>query len=216
MRRPLDRIARSKPLVFAACLLPLAWLVWDTLFGLLGPDPVARIEQRSGDWTLRLLLATLAITPLRRLSGWNGLVRYRRMLGLFAFFYASVHFAAYLLIDLGGYWTQIFGEIAKKPYITAGFAAWLLMLPLALTSTHAMMRRLGRNWQRLHRLIYAAGIAAVLHFVWQVKFGDTIAVREPLWYAGILAVLLLARVPRRRRSTQATRAPSVRSSNNGP
>lgn len=193
--RRLDRIATSKPFVFALCLLPLAWLVWDTQHGQLGPDPVAQLEHRTGLWALRLLLATLAITPLRRLTQQAWLVRYRRMLGLFAFFYASVHLGIYLVIDLGGFWSQIFGEIAKKPYITAGFAAWLLMIPLAITSTKAMMRRLGSRWQRLHRLVYLVGLCAVLHFLWLVKSGNTIAVREPLWYLAIFAVLITARVP---------------------
>lgn len=190
-----DRVAASKPLVFALCLLPLAWLAWDTLHGRLGTDPVAQLEHRSGDWTLRFLLATLAITPLRRLTGWAWLLRYRRMLGLFAFFHASVHFALYLVVDLGGFWSQVLGEIAKKPYITVGFLAWLLMLPLALTSTRAMMRRLGGHWQRLHRLVYVAGACGVLHYLWLVKSGNTIAVREPLVYLAILVLLLALRVP---------------------
>lgn len=195
MARRLDPIALSKPFVFIACLLPLAWLVWLTAYGDLGPDPVARLEHETGAWALRLLLATLALTPLRRLGAGAGVIRYRRMLGLFAFFYASVHLAVYLIVDLGGFWSQILQEIARKPFVTAGFLAWLLMIPLAATSTRAMMRRLGGRWQKLHRLIYPLAILAVLHFVWQVKYGETIAVREPLIYAGILAVLLAMRVP---------------------
>ncbi len=195
VRVRLDRIAASKPLVFALCLLPLAWLLWDTLHGQLGTDPVARLEHRSGIWALRLLLATLAITPLRVLTKWHWLTRYRRLLGLFAFFYASVHLAIYLAIDLGGFWSQILGEIAKKPYITVGFAAWLLMIPLAATSTKAMMRRLGPNWLRLHRTVYVIGVCGALHFLWLVKSGNTIAVREPVVYLAVLVVLLAARVP---------------------
>lgn len=205
-----DRVAASKPFVFALCLLPLAWLAWDALHGQLGTDPVARLEHRSGDWALRMLLATLAVTPLRMLTGWTWLTRYRRMLGLFAFFHASVHLAIYLVIDLGGFWSQVLGEIVKKPYITAGFAAWLLMVPLALTSTRSMMRRLGGNWQRLHRLAYVAGACGVLHYVWLVKSGNTIAVREPLAYLAILVLLLALRVPgwlARRRMTRAAQAP---------
>lgn len=194
-RRRFDRIAASKPFAFALCLLPLSWLAWDTLHGQLGTDPVAQLEHRSGIWALRLLLATLAITPLRLLTRWHWLTRYRRMLGLFAFFYASVHLAIYLVVDLGGFWSQIFTEIAKKPYITVGFAAWLLMIPLAVTSTKAMMRRLGSNWLRLHRLVYLIGLCGALHFMWLVKSGNTIAVREPLIYLAILLVLLAARVP---------------------
>ena len=190
-----DRIAASKPLVFALALVPLAWLVWDALHGTLGTDPVAQLEHRSGDWTLRILLATLAITPLRLVTKQNWLVRYRRMLGLFAFFYASVHLSIYLVIDLGGYWSQILGEIVKKPYITVGFAAWLMMIPLAITSTKGMIRRLGRNWQRLHRLVYLIGICGVLHFMWLVKSGNKIAVTEPLIYLAILIVLFALRLP---------------------
>jgi sulfoxide reductase heme-binding subunit YedZ len=193
--RRFDRVAASKPLVFALCLLPLAWLVWDTVHGQLGTDPVAQLEHRSGDWALRILLATLAVTPLRSLTQWHWLTRYRRLLGLFAFFYASIHLTIYLAVDLGGFWSQIFAEIVKKPYITVGFAAWLLMVPLAITSTKGMMRRLGRNWQRLHRLVYVIGLCGVLHFMWLVKSGNTIAVREPLIYLAILIVLLALRVP---------------------
>jgi sulfoxide reductase heme-binding subunit YedZ len=194
-RARFDRIAFSKPFVFALCLLPLAWLAWDALHGRLGPDPVAQLEHRSGDWTLRLLLATLAITPLRMLTKRHWLTRYRRMLGLFAFFYASMHLTIYLVVDLGGYWSQILAEIVKKPYITAGFAAWLLMIPLAITSTKGMMRRLGPNWLRLHRLVYLIGLFGVLHFIWLVKSGNKIAVREPLIYLAILLVLLALRIP---------------------
>jgi sulfoxide reductase heme-binding subunit YedZ len=195
MARRFDRVAASKPLLFVLCLVPLGWIAWDVVHGRLGVDPVAQLEHRSGDWTLRLLLATLAVTPLRMLSKWHWLVRYRRMLGLFAFFYASVHFSIYLAIDLGGFWTQVLAEIAKKPYITVGFTAWLVMLPLALTSTRAMQRRLGRNWLRLHRLVYLAGLCGVLHYLWLVKSGNTLAVSEPMVYLAILLVLLAARVP---------------------
>ncbi|MBS0583588.1 MAG: sulfoxide reductase heme-binding subunit YedZ [Proteobacteria bacterium] len=186
-----DRIAASKPLVFLLCLAPLAALAWDTIQNELGTDPVAQLEHRSGLWALRLLLATLAITPLRRVTGWNKAVRYRRMLGLFAFFYASVHLAIYLFIDLGGYWADIFEQIAKKPYITVGFAAWLLLIPLAVTSTQKMMRRLGRRWGRLHKLVYATALLGVLHFLWLVKADK----REPLAYFAVLAALMLWRLP---------------------
>lgn len=207
MPRRFDRIAASKPLVFLACLVPLAWLAWDTLHGSLGTDPVAQLEHRSGDWTLRILLATLAITPLRFLTGQNWLVRYRRMLGLFAFFYASVHLSIYLIVDLGGFWSQIFREIAKKPYITVGFAAWLLMIPLAITSTKGMIRRLGRNWQRLHRLVYLIGLFGVLHFMWLVKSGNKIAVEEPVIYLVILMILLALRLPIWLRQARRSRVP---------
>jgi sulfoxide reductase heme-binding subunit YedZ len=173
-------------------LLPallLAWQVgevWRSGSDALGPDPVAEIEHRTGLWALRLLLLTLAISPLRRISGQPVLLQFRRMLGLYAFFYACLHLASYLVLDLGGYWTQVFEEIARRPYITVGFAAWLLLIPLAVTSTRGWMRRLGRRWGQLHRLVYAIGVLAVLHFWWLVKSD----LREPAIYAGILAVLL--------------------------
>ena len=185
-----DRIAALKPLLFLLCLLPIAALVWDTLRGQLGADPVAQLEHRSGDWALRLLLATLAITPLRRLTGRAQLLRYRRMLGLFAFFYACLHLTIYLVVDLGGYWSQLLTEIAKRPYITVGFSAWLILLVLAATSPRAMVRRLGRRWQTLHRLVYLAALLACLHFLWLVKAD----VREPLVYLLVFASLMVLRV----------------------
>ncbi|MHB8447799.1 MAG: protein-methionine-sulfoxide reductase heme-binding subunit MsrQ [Rudaea sp.] len=193
-----DRIAMAKPLVFALCLLPFAHLVWDAAHGTLGPDPVAQLEHRSGDWALRLMLATLAVTPLRRLSGWHKAIRFRRMFGLFAFFYASVHLTIYLVIDLGGFWSQLLGEIVKRPYITVGFAAWLLLIPLALTSTQRMMRRLGRHWQLLHRLVYPIALLGVLHYFWLVKADH----REPALYLAIWIALMLVRLPRRARAAR--------------
>ncbi len=196
MRRTSTGVIVAKTLVHAAALTPLAILasqfheVWRTGNDALGADPVAEIEHRLGLWALRLLMLTLAITPLRKLTGRNDLIRFRRMLGLYAFFYACLHFAAYLGLDLRGYWPQIFEEIAKRPYITVGFAAWLLLVPLALTSTSGWIKRLGRNWARLHKLVYAVGVLAVLHFWWLVKSD----IREPLLYAAILTVLLGWRV----------------------
>jgi sulfoxide reductase heme-binding subunit YedZ len=197
----------AKAAVHLLALTPLAVLGWRirsellTGTGALGADPVAAIEHYLGIWALRLLLITLAITPLRQLTGQPLLLRFRRMLGLYVFFYATLHFAAYLVLDLRGYWTLIFEEIAKRPYITVGFAAWLLLVPLAATSTQASIRRLGRNWARLHRLVYAVAALAVLHFWWVVKTD----VREPALYAGILAVLLGWRLLRRRRPLSARR-----------
>ncbi|TXH70528.1 MAG: protein-methionine-sulfoxide reductase heme-binding subunit MsrQ [Lysobacteraceae bacterium] len=187
-----SRLALVKALVHLLCLTPLAILAWQfrdvyvNHSDALGADPVANIEHRLGIWALRMLLLALAITPLRQLTGQAILVRLRRMVGLYAFAYATAHFAAYLVLDLRGYWTQIFEDIAKRPYITVGFVAWLLLVPLAVTSTQGWIRRLGRRWGLLHRLVYAIGILAVLHFWWLVKSD----LREPALYAGILAALL--------------------------
>ena len=190
----------AKSAAHALALLPLAllgWKAWQISSGAdidaLGADPVAAIEHELGQWALRLLLLTLAVSPLRQLAGQPVLLRFRRMLGLYAFFYASLHFAAWLALDLGGYWTMLFEEIARRPYITMGFAAWLLLVPLAVTSTRGWMRRLGRHWGRLHRLVYAIAVLAVLHFWWIVKSDY----REPLLYAAILALLLGWRAWRR-------------------
>ena len=188
-----------KAIVHLAALSPLAILLWQmwsvakTGSNALGADPVAEIEHRLGLWAIRFLMLALAITPLRQLTGWNVLVRFRRMLGLYAFAYASLHLSAYLGLDLRGYWTQIFEDIAKRPYITVGFAAWLLLVPLAVTSTQGWIRRLGRRWGQLHRLVYAIAILAVLHFWWIVKSDY----REPLLYAAVLAVLLSWRLWKR-------------------
>ena len=199
MARTPARIIVAKTFLHVAALTPMAilamqfWEVYRTGNDALGADPVAEVEHRLGLWALRLLMATLAITPLRQLTGQPVLVRFRRMFGLYAFFYACVHFSAYLVLDLRGYWTQIFEEIAKRPYITVGFSAWLLLLPLAVTSTTGWIRRLGRNWARLHKLVYAAGVLAVLHFWWLVKSD----IREPALYAAILATLLSWRLWKR-------------------
>lgn len=185
-------------LLHAVAAAPLAWLIWAALGDRLGADPIAELTHETGQWALRLLLATLAITPLRLLGGWSRPIRYRRAVGLWAFAYACLHFGVYLGLDLGGYWMQIFDDLAERPFITIGFAAWLLLLPLALTSTRGMMRRLGHGWQRLHRLVYVAAVLAVLHFVWLVKADLT----EPLIHAAILALLLALRLPPLRRRLQ--------------
>lgn len=175
-----------KALAHALALLPLASLVHGIAYDRLGADPVAALTHATGEWALRLLLLGLALTPLRRLTGQAWPIRFRRLVGLYAFFYACLHLAVFLVLDLGGYWTQVFEDIVKRPYITVGFAAWLLLVPLALTSTRGWMQRLGRRWSRLHRLVYAVAVLAVLHFLWLVKSD----LREPLVYAAILAVLL--------------------------
>ena len=200
-------MALPKSVVHLAALTPLAILSWQmwtvatTGSDALGADPVAEIEHRLGLWALRLLLLTLAITPLRQLTGWTALLRFRRMLGLYAFAYASLHLAAYAVLDLRGYWPLLLEDIAKRPYITVGFLGWLLLVPLAITSTRGWMRRLGRRWAQLHRLVYAVAVLAVLHFWWLVKSD----LREPALYAGI-AILLLGWRVLRLRSAPATRA----------
>jgi len=212
MARASARLVAAKTAVHAAALTPLAILswqfvdVWRTGSDALGADPVAEIEHRLGIWALRLLLATLAITPLRQLTGQPVLVRFRRMLGLYAFAYASLHLAAYLALDLRGYWSLVFEEIAKRPYITVGFAAWLLLVPLAVTSTSGWIRRLGRNWARLHKAVYAVAALAVLHFWWVVKTDW----REPLLYATILALLLGWRGWRRLAALRSSRTAAAR------
>jgi sulfoxide reductase heme-binding subunit YedZ len=179
----------ARLLAHALALTPMLWLLHDAWFGQLGADPVAALTHRSGDWALRLLLLTLAVTPLRRFTGWRWPLSYRRMLGLHTFAYACLHFSVYLVLDLGGYWAQILDDVVKRPFITVGFLAWLGLLPLAATSNRAAMRQLGRRWGLLHRLVYPIAVLAVLHFIWQVKAD----LREPLIYAAVLAALLLAR-----------------------
>jgi methionine sulfoxide reductase heme-binding subunit len=198
-----------KPLVFAACLVPLAWLTCGAFgwFGAsLGADPVKELEHECGKTALNLLLLTLAVTPVRELTGQPQLLRLRRMLGLFAFFYVVLHFTIYVVLDLELNFATLGADIAKRPYITIGFGALLLLVPLAVTSTNGMMRRLGRRWQSLHRLVYLIAILGVWHFYWQVKRD----VREPLIYAAILAALLGYRVVRARARRRDAAAPVAR------
>jgi sulfoxide reductase heme-binding subunit YedZ len=177
----------AKPAVFAIALAPFAWLVWRALHDDLGTNPIETLNRFTGDWSLRFLLLALAVTPLRRLAGWNVLLRFRRMLGLFAFFYVCLHFLSWIWIDQHFDWAEILIDIAKRPFITLGFACLLMLIPLAATSTHGMIRRLGaRRWQRLHRLVYAAAVGGVIHYWWLVKSD----IREPLLYATVLALLL--------------------------
>ena len=182
-----------KPLVFVAGLTPLVWLTCGVFgwFGAsLGADPVKELEHECGKTALNLLLLTLAVTPLRNILGLPQLLRLRRMLGLFAFFYVVVHFTVYLVLDLELNWSTLGADIAKRPYITAGMTAFVLMIPLAVTSTRGWIRRLGRRWQLLHRLVYLSAIAACLHFIWKVK----VVIGEPVYYAAILGILLLFRL----------------------
>jgi sulfoxide reductase heme-binding subunit YedZ len=184
-------VRRVKPWVFAACLIPLVLLVWRGFTGGLTANPIEFITHRTGDWTLRFLLIALAITPLRRMIGWSGLAQLRRMLGLFAFFYATLHFSTYLVLDFFFAFDLILDDIVERRYVTAGFTGFVSLIPLAVTSTRRMIRRLGgARWQRLHRLVYVAAIAGVVHYLWLVKLD----IRPPLVYAAILAVLLGARL----------------------
>ncbi len=193
-----------KPLVFAAALLPLARLVALGNAGGLGANPVEFVTHSTGTWALVMLCLTLAITPLRRLTGWNALIRLRRMLGLFAFFYALLHFAIFVWLE---HWFDLgaaLADVIERPFIMAGFLALLLMTPLAVTSTQAMIRRLGRNWQALHRLIYVIAPLAILHFWWD-KAGKN-DFFEPAVYGAVVAILLLSRLVAPTRRWLAARA----------
>ncbi|MGY4516457.1 sulfoxide reductase heme-binding subunit YedZ [Lysobacter sp. HA18] len=190
-RRTEPGVVIAKAVVHVLALLPAAWLAWQIRnevqlgTGALGADPVAAIEHFLGLWAIRFLMITLAVTPLRQLTGKAVLLRFRRMLGLYTFFYATLHFAAWMILDLRLDASQIGAAIAKKPFITVGFAAWLLLVPLAATSFQRAMRALGRRWGQLHRAIYVIAILAVLHFWWLVKSD----IREPALYAAIAALL---------------------------
>jgi sulfoxide reductase heme-binding subunit YedZ len=195
--------ATFKVLFFIASLGPVAWLVWAALTGNLSANPLSDLTNETGVWTLRFLCITLAITPLRRITGWNALIRYRRMAGLYAFFYGSLHFLTYVIADrFAGLdfpdgivaWSTVRNlaksvgdDIYKRPFITIGFTAFTLMVPLAATSTAGMIRRLGgKRWNRLHRLVYVSGIAGVIHYWWLVKAD----IRNPAAYALVVALLL--------------------------
>jgi methionine sulfoxide reductase heme-binding subunit len=199
------RRAAIKTLIWAACLAPAVWLGAEALWGDLGANPIETITHRTGWWTLFLLTSTLAVTPARRIARRPNWVRYRRLLGLFAFFYGTLHFLTYLVLDQFFAWSFILEDIAERPFITVGFAAWLMLLALALTSTRASIRRLRKNWQRLHRLIYVAAVAGGIHFFWGVKADK----REPLIFIVIITVLLSLRVwaPWRRRAARPRQVP---------
>jgi sulfoxide reductase heme-binding subunit YedZ len=178
---------------FILCLLPFLWLLYVSATDRLGPDPAEFLMHFTGEWSLRILALTLLVSPLRNWIGWSVLLRMRRMLGLFAFFYACVHFVSFLQFFIGWTSSALAEELAERPYITLGFGAWLMMLPLALTSTRAMQRRLGGNWRRLHRLIYPAALLACLHLLWQARSD----IGEALVYLVIFAALLGWRVKQR-------------------
>lgn len=179
-----------KPAVFALSLLPLALLLEALLDNALGPNPVETVLHTTGDWALRFLLITLAMTPLRRFTGQGVWLRLRRMLGLFCFFYASLHFLTWLGLDREFAWSGVAEDVIKRPYVTLGFLAFILLVPLAATSTKGMMRHLGAVWRKLHRLIYLIGVLGVAHFLWLVKAD----LAEPLLYGAILVALLVARL----------------------
>ncbi len=186
------RLARrlSHGAVVAVALIPAAALVAGAFSNGLGANPIETITHTTGDWTLRLLLATLAVTPLRRLTGWSSLIAYRRTLGLLAFTYATLHLLTYVVLDHFFDWNAIVDDVAKRLFVTAGLTAFLCLLPLAITSTRGWIRRLGRRWRRLHRLVYAAAVAGVVHYWWLVKAD----VRKPLLYASALGALLGVRL----------------------
>jgi sulfoxide reductase heme-binding subunit YedZ len=197
-----------KPVVFVLCLVPGLVLLGDTfdITGTLGANPVEENQDRLGTWGLRFIMIALAVTPLRRLTGWSWLQRFRRMLGLFAFFYTLLHFLAWLILDQGVLWSAIVEDIVKRPFITVGFVALLILTVMAATSTNGMRRRLGKRWQQLHYGAYVVGILGVWHYWWQVK-ND---IRDPLIYAVVLILLLglrlwfrYRRAPRQRRATAA-------------
>jgi methionine sulfoxide reductase heme-binding subunit len=205
IRNPQSAILKS--LVFLASLGPLTWLVWAALTGNLSANPLSDLTNETGLWTLRFLCITLLVTPLRRVTGWHGIIRFRRMMGLFAFFYGTLHFLIWVIVDRfagldfsAGFaaWSTARGlaaavgeDIYKRPFITVGFTALMLMVPLAATSTAGMIRRLGgKRWNRLHRLVYVSALAGVVHYWWGVKAD----IRSPAAYAAAVALLLLFRV----------------------
>jgi len=184
-----------KPIVFLVCLVPLGALIWDSFHGALGANPIEKVTHITGQWTLRFLLLTLFVTPARKLLAWHFLLRLRRMLGLYTFFYACLHMLTYLVLDQFFDVNEIIKDILKRPYITVGFGAFVLLIPLALTSTNKMMKRLGRRWKSLHQLVYVIAVLAILHFLWLVKADNL----EPLIYAFILILLFVARIWLQRR-----------------
>jgi len=190
-----------KPALFIVSLLPFAYLVFGAFTDSLGTNPVETLTHETGEWGLRFLLITLAITPLRRLTGKPGLVRLRRMLGLFAFFYATLHFITYIWLDQFFDWREILTDIPKRPFITIGFVAFILLIPLAVTSTKAMQRRLKKNWQRLHKLVYVIPMLVIVHFIWSLK-ADYL---EPTIYTLVFMVLMIARLEKKKTNRTATR-----------
>jgi len=180
----------AKPLVFILCLLPMASIVWRIFFGDLGSDPIETITFATGDWTLRFLLITLAVTPFRQWFGLSSLVRFRRMLGLYVFFYACCHFLVWFILDHALSFSEMIEDIIDRPYITFGFSALMLLIPLAITSNNAMARKLGKHWKKLHQLVYVIIVLGVLHYLWLTK-ADYL---EPGIYALVAGILLFQRM----------------------
>ena len=195
----------AKPVAFVLCLAPIAWLVTRALTGRLGINPVEDIELTTGIWSLRFLVFTLMVTPIRRLTGWNRIIQYRRMLGLFAFFYTSLHFLTYISLDQFFAVGFIVKDVIKRPFITMGFTAFVLMIPLAMTSTKGWIRRLGRRWQVLHRLIYISAVCAAIHYLWKVK----VMIGSPVYYAIAIGLLLAFRIAWQVRSAKSLKAQRV-------
>ncbi len=200
----MDGVRRLKLVTWLLCSIPFLWLAWRVLENGLGANPIEELIHWAGRSALVLLLATLAVTPLRRITGFNRLIQVRRLIGLYAFAYACLHLLLYAVVDQGLAWSFIIEDVAERRYITAGFSAFLALVPLAVTSTKGWIRRLGKRWTKLHRLVYLAGALAVLHFYWRVK-ADT------LWPTVAAAVLLALLLPRawwayRKRQTRHARA----------
>ncbi|HET9515653.1 MAG TPA: protein-methionine-sulfoxide reductase heme-binding subunit MsrQ [Gemmatimonadales bacterium] len=193
---------RLKPLIWIAGLAPLAWLVWQGFRDNLTADPVKYLTHFTGRVTLIILFVTLTVTPIRRLSGWNGIIRLRRLIGLFSFFYAVIHLMIYLTFDRGFVFTELGEDILKRPYITVGFTAWLMLLTLAVTSPQAMVRRLGRRWQTLHRIIYVIPALGLVHFLWAQK-KDPAPVIPYAMAAGAILLIRLALAQRARARNRA-------------
>jgi methionine sulfoxide reductase heme-binding subunit len=179
-----------KTLVVTAALVPAAWLVYGLFYGDLGPNPAETLQLETGIWALRFLLVSLAITPIRRLTKWNRIISYRKVFGLLAFVYATLHLSTYVVLDRYFDWAGVVEDVAKRPFITAGMVSFTLLVPLALTSTKGSIRRLGKRWTQLHRLVYIAAIAASVHYLWKVK----VIIGSPVYYAVVLGVLLAFRV----------------------
>jgi sulfoxide reductase heme-binding subunit YedZ len=198
-----------KALLWMACLAPGAYLFYLFRTEGLGTNPIETITHETGDWTLRLLLVTLSISPLRKITGWASLIKVRRLLGLFAFFYGTLHLFTYLWLDQFFDWGEIVKDIGKRPFIFAGMAAFVLMAPLAATSSAWAIRKMGgKNWQRLHRLIYLSGVAGVVHYWWLVKSDISEPLQYAIWLGGLLAIRVVLWARERQRPATASRAGS--------